>query len=116
MVQSWAQHPIRSCPGLHRTLYLAPIAFVVLLAPGFPGLMDRLFEDGRAVVATAKGPIALAPGQPLVAGAVLPSASPTTAKLAAAEASPTALPPTVTLAPTAVPPTATPLPPTATSV
>jgi D-alanyl-D-alanine carboxypeptidase len=89
--------------ALHRTLYLAPIAFVVLMALGFQGLIERVLDDGGRFVATAKGPAALAPSPPLVAGAVMasPSASPTVEKLPLAEASPTALPATPTLAPTA---------------
>jgi serine-type D-Ala-D-Ala carboxypeptidase (penicillin-binding protein 5/6) len=117
---------------LHRTLYLAPIAFVLLLALGFQGLIERVLDDGGRVVATAKGPAALAPSPPLVAGAVLPSASavPTVEKLPLAEASPTALlaistrPPSTAVVPataaaptpTAVPSTPTGVPPTAMAV
>ncbi|HEY3109154.1 MAG TPA: D-alanyl-D-alanine carboxypeptidase, partial [Chloroflexota bacterium] len=125
---------------MHRTLYLAPITFVALLALGFPGLVGRLLEDGGRLVGTIKGPTALAPAPPIVAGAVLTlsSSTPTPENVPIAEATPTPPPATAILArpegnrppgalsqllsgpgaliPTATAqfPTATPAPPTAT--
>src|SRR5438552_10188968 len=95
---------VRSQSSLHRTLYLAPIAFLVLLTLGFPGLAARVLDDGGRLVATVKGPAALAPAPPVVAPVPgSPSASPTAEKVPIAPASPTPPPATATLPPAAAP-------------
>jgi D-alanyl-D-alanine carboxypeptidase len=121
---------------LHRTLFLAPIAFLVLLVLGFPGLAAGLFDDDSRLLSTVKGPAAFAPAPPVVGGSVLasPSASPTTDKMTigatgpiapAATQTPTAiatlasaaiatLAPAPSATPEPAPPTATPAPPSPT--
>jgi D-alanyl-D-alanine carboxypeptidase len=103
---------------LHRTLYLAPLAFVALLVMGFPATVAGWLDHSEpGLLAAAKGPaIAVAPASLARSGDMTALATPTVEKVPVAVASPTPLPPTATPIPTQAAPTATQVPPTATTV